>query len=61
MTGLLLVARNLQGVVFSAGFIFFLDVSHLALAMVFLAMMLYGVVAEKNLTSTFQERVKRNN
>ena len=47
ITGLLLVVRNLQGVVFSAGFIILLDISHLVLVMMFLAAALYGIVAEK--------------
>ncbi len=59
ITGLLLVVRNLQGVVFSAGFIILLDISHLVLVMMFLAAALYGIVAEKSWTTTLQERMKR--
>lgn len=59
ITGLLLVARNLPGVVFSPGFIILLDISHLVLVMMFLAAALYGIVAEKSWTTAFQERMKR--
>jgi len=59
VTGLLLVVRNLQGVVFSAGFIILLDISHLVLVMMLLAATLYGIVHRKSWTSTFQERMKK--
>ena len=59
ITGLLLVVRNLPGVVFSDGFIILLDVGHLVLVMIFLAMALYGIVVKKRWKTVLQEQMKK--
>ena len=51
VSGALLVIRNLSGTRFTAGFIIFLDVSHLGLVMVFLFVSLYCLVFKKHWTT----------
>ena len=46
-TGILLVIRNLEGYVFSHNLIIFLDLSHLALVMLFLFTSLYCLIFKK--------------
>jgi len=49
-TGILLVIRNFEGYIFSHNLIIFLDLSHLALVMLFLMSSLYCLVFRKNWT-----------
>jgi hypothetical protein len=49
-TGILLVIRNFEGYIFSHNLIIFLDLSHLALVMLFLMLSLYCLVFRKNWT-----------
>ncbi|MBU2622812.1 MAG: hypothetical protein KKD92_10890 [Proteobacteria bacterium] len=46
-TGILLVIRNFEGYIFSHNFIIFLDLSHLALVMLFLFTSLYCLIFKK--------------
>ncbi|MBU1713843.1 MAG: hypothetical protein KKD47_12200 [Proteobacteria bacterium] len=46
-TGILLVIRNFEGYMFSHNFIIFLDLSHLALVMLFLLTSLYCLIFKK--------------
>ena len=50
-TGIFLVLRNLTGSNLSAGFIIFLDLSHLGLVMAFLFVSLYGLIFKKRWTT----------
>lgn len=50
VSGILLVVRNLSGSNFPAGFIIFLDLSHLGLVMAFLFFSLYCAVFKKKWT-----------
>jgi hypothetical protein len=50
-SGGLLVIRNLTGTHFVPGFIIFLDVTHLALVMVFLFVSLYCLIRKKHWTT----------
>jgi hypothetical protein len=50
-SGIFLVIRNLAGSNFSSGFIIFLDLSHLGLAMAFLFVSLYCLVFRKQWTT----------
>ena len=50
VTGIFLVIRNLSGTQFSAGFIVFLDLSHLGLVMSFLMAGLYCLIFKKKWT-----------
>jgi len=49
-TGILLVIRNFEGYIFSHNLIIFLDLSHLALVMLFLITSLYCVIFKKKWT-----------
>ncbi len=51
-TGILLVIRNLEGYIFSHNLIIFLDLSHLALVMLFLFTSLYCLVFKKKWTTS---------
>jgi hypothetical protein len=51
VSGVFLVIRNLAGSNFSPGFIIFLDLCHLGLAMVFLFVSLYCLVSKKQWTT----------
>lgn len=51
-TGILLVIRNFEGYIFSHNFIIFLDLSHLALVMLFLFTSLYCLIFKKKWTTS---------
>ena len=51
-TGIFLVIRNLEGYNFPHNFIIFLDLSHLALVMLFLFTSLYCLIAKKKWTTS---------
>jgi hypothetical protein len=50
-TGILLIIRNFEGYMFSHNFIIFLDLSHLALVMLFLFTSLYCMITKKKWTT----------
>lgn len=52
MTGIFLVVRNLTGVSLSPGSIIVLDISHLALVMMLLAVSFYGLLFRKKWIKT---------
>ena len=47
ITGILLVIKNLAGILFAPGFIIFLDLCHITLVMIFLMAGLYCVIFKK--------------
>ena len=51
-TGILLVIRNFEGYVFTHNLIIFLDLSHLALVMLFLLTSLYCLIFKKKWTTS---------
>jgi hypothetical protein len=53
VTGIFLVIRNFSGTKFSAGFIIFLDLSHLGLVMSFLMVSLYCLLFKKKRTTGY--------
>ncbi|MFH1977641.1 MAG: hypothetical protein ABIJ52_19130 [Pseudomonadota bacterium] len=52
ITGVLLVIRNFEGYIFSHNLIIFLDLSHLALVMLFLFTSLYCLIFKKKWTTS---------
>jgi hypothetical protein len=59
MTGAFLVLRNLPGFRFPPGIIIVMDLSHLTVVMLFLAMALYGFLFKKSWTIAVPEHMKK--